>query len=302
MFQHLFVGKLNRFFVISNNHTFWIRLQIFPSATSKIKSLFKVIDNSIIKHFKYWGLSERFFDINLKRINRVWKTHYSLLYGDGTYASSYYIVREKNQILILVLSVNRYHKYLKTLVVYDGPNDQSPKVKANKRRKMIMSTFQAYVEFYFKIGYEEEYSLFVHEESITHYNIHIDNASLTLISLNICGSNTVVLYCVISVTTSASYYLNFTMLNMTLNIPNEYDCMLGGLSYYQNQVQEMSLCDTFNKVHLYNSVQKSPMDFVSNGTKVIMVVYGYHPYITNFDFTLGISRTPCMGIFPCRLG
>ena len=121
---------------------------------------------------------------------------------------------------------------------------------------------------------------------------------------NICGKNKSadILYCILHVSTNNSF-LNVSLLDMRIASPGQFDCLLGGLSYYQSEKQEMSLCDNFAKSPNYRILlTKVPIDFVSNKSSIRIVLYSYQPNPPDLNFTVSLSKTPCIGIFPCRYG
>ena len=113
----------------------------------------------------------------------------------------------------------------------------------------------------------------------------------------------------------------YVKLNLTHTKSSDYFCMYGKRSIFhiistQNWLYTMTfeysesgipryepllrLCNCYTKVPKQQSFDRVPMDFVTSGSSVWIIVFGYHPYNKGMKLELQVSVTPCRGIFPCE--
>ena len=311
-----FQGARNIFTIYSLKNKFSMKSSVFHSTKVKFQNIFSVIDNSLLSRFFYYEETwQKFKSVScgmwykqewlqtgtqkMQLICYMWH----ITFSKNMELRAYHVVVIKLFKMKLIFS-NFNQSIIK---IYDGPDANSDLLKL-KGNVVILSTFQCYFIIQAESFKPSMFSINIYsEDRRRENNVYIEITSLLQVNSNICEKGKV-LFCLINVT-AQTMYLNISLSNMTFSGPDYKDCVYGGISYFQDILNNNSLnsyrevktmCENFTQVSA--SFNKIPMDFVSSDYHTVILIYSYYPYVDDMEVNLEILPTPCKGMVPCRHG
>ena len=302
LFSVYYIGKRNIFNIISQYKYLNITLWTFPVRTLTIDILFVILDERLADKFVYFNT------YNTIHQGKFYHHEYQLnLLKSKVHMNAFHIAITKLRKLTIVYA--ELFTISSLIVIYDGPGPESPKVKISVL-PVIMSSFQCYIILYLETMKNMDPRLF----NISISSVKISHQISKIISYrqqitaNHCNYFTISpnLYCVFNLT-AEDKYLNISLGYLSYTGPQMYNCSFGGIAYYQfhsnlNEYFEVrSMCDDFTNDGEYDINKKKPMDFVSEESNMLIIIYSYWPY-TTLEFVLNVAIAPCKGVIPCLPG
>ena len=285
-----FTGRRNAFYVISPRNKLFIGYLYTPTWLPGLYFLFSMVDSRKVKEFtvdwKYRNAYPPMLLISSIKLAKGY-TEVTIL--------SYLVLRGKLEKVAIILP---YHKP-SIIKLFDGPDDQSPSVNS-KEGYILFSTFQCFLKVYNEsfAGFISNITMISIKQDIYKY-ITVNNTMQ--LSMNIC-SQKLVLHCILNITATDDMYLNVSIVKMDYLGPNIRKCHFGGVSYYEvyNESEERkSFCGVYMQYPSNYSFLPVPMNYVSTGHSVLIVFYGYYPFIDTMEINMEITLTPCKGIYFC---
>ena len=285
-----FVGKMNAFTLYSMDDRLRFTLNVVPSQKTKLEFMFTVIDSSFIAKL-HCKLETADVSKSL-----LFGYQYYAVFSSKYHLKSFHIVLDKLLKVKLKFPIGNDAFMKRKIELHDGPDDQIKQIK-HIRGQIMLSTFQCYLKVYGENIRNLTSGISISSKRQKPLkNITINTS--TKFTLNMCKQIDPV-HCIVQFNTN-NMYLNMTLISMTYNGPNIYDCAFGGLTYHGVKLNKSnylpSLCDSYIQVPEYNSYDKVPMHYVSTEIYLLLIIYGYYPYNKDMDVNIEISLTPCRGI------
>ena len=285
-------GKTSIFTILMNWKILKIFLKCFPSKYTKINLIFSVFDKSLIT-FSFF--TRRTVDAP-KSFSHKFMYH-TIFYNNLHYKTFHIALNKLQKVKLRFIQQSLSNTPEKRQIeLHDGPDDQTKIIK-NIGSQIILSTFQCYLKVYAEQKHHLTAGISISsvKQKILH-NIEINSS--VIFSLDMCGQKDP-LHCIIKLNTMEGY-LNMSLKNMTYTGPNSIHCLYGGITYHGINVKMRnyltSLCDSYTQTPENNSFDKVPMNYVSTESKLLIIVYCYHPYNRGMDLNLDISLSPYRGI------
>ena len=314
----IYTGRRNRMeFFTSLNHIYFESYTFF-SVDIKLFIIFSVMSGIIEEQ----NIHDN-YNINRNTLN-IWQssTNTYYIYPRLCY-HTYNILRSKLYPLALRFSEDNIPALLR---LYDGP-DSSAELIPLKGNYVELSTFQCYlgVTISEQMGFGK---CFVYEKM--NFTIHLislkfkSNSYINLVISEVTAPQTItlsqsknrqIIYSVYNIS-ARNMYLNVSLRTMRFSGPNINNCMFGGVAYidiFHNLNNESfsfkkkkrneeikQLCDNFTTRPRKGSFAKISTDYISSGSEMFIVVYGYHPSYVGMEVNIMVSVVPCKGLIPCQ--
>ena len=212
--------------------------------------------------------------------------------GGQYFVTSFFITIVKfYRVHLKIINSNAQH-----FVIYDGPGYHFSILNKTGDNSVSASTFQCLVQFLVNNTFQWytgtlfRYS-YIKNDNTNFKKFDLESDVIIHIPFINCLSN----FCVYFVDHKEGLYLNFTVLNVSVNSPETSNCLFQGLHFgehWKNSyfiIEEM--CSEFNIAS-----EKSMSTYHTRGSSLWMTLYWYKGY-TSITAVISVSATKCQGVY-----
>ena len=273
-----------------------IMIKLYLRIPFHLNAIFSVTDNKLIFNPTGYPLNEKSIDnVSLRGLFLV--VYYTMKIHSYKVGSQYFVTSYH----IKIIKIYRVHLRFvnsreKNSVIYDGPGYGFNILNRNGGKSSIFaSTFQCLVQFLLN-DLIEWYIMFFHYSNAKNDNtnfkeIYIESEIVIQIPFIDCQNN----LCVHHLEHKEGFFLNFTVLNISVSSPETSSCLYQGLYIGEYWIYELwtidEMCSEFNI-----SSQSLMPTFHTRGSSLWIALYSYEGF-TSITAAISISASICQGIY-----
>ena len=294
--KYKFCGYHSNFNFYPEFKVFTIMIKLYLRIPFHLNSIFSVTDNKLIFNPTGYPLNKKSCDnVSLRGLFLV--VYYKMKIHSYKVGSQYFVTSYH----IKIIKIYRVHlRFInskeKNSVIYDGPGCGFNILNRNGGKSSIFaSTFQCLVQFSLN-DLIEWYIMFFHysnakNDNINFKEIYIESEIVIQIPFIDCQNN----LCVHHLEHKEGFFLNFTVLNISVSSPETSTCLYQGLYFGEYWIYELwtidEMCSEFNI-----SSQSLMPTFHTRGSSLWIALYSYEGFIS-ITATISVSASKCQGVY-----
>ena len=271
---------------------FTIMIKLYLRIPFHLNAIFSVTDNKLIFSPTGYPLTNSIPDNIISRGVIYYTTKiYCLKVGSQHFVTSYHI----KIIKIYRVHLRNIKSKEKNFVIYDGPGYGFNILNRNgEKSSIIASTFQCLVQFLLNDPPDRFLPFYfsnIESDNKKFKKIYIESEILIQIPFISCWNN----LCVHHLEHKKGWFLNFTVLNISVSSPETSTCLYQGLYIGEHWLNEYrpigEMCSEFNI-----SSQSLMPTFHTRGSSAYIALYWYEGF-TSITAAISISTSKCQGVY-----